>query len=121
MEVDEVGCELEIVIQDVLFDFDRASIKPVFVPILDKVNKAMVDNARMRIALHGHTDSVGPDNYNIRLSERRGESVMKWLVKKGIAETRLEVVAHGECCPVADNQTWEGRSKNRRVEFKRIR
>jgi len=120
--VDEVGCEMELRINNVQFDLDKANIKAEFVPILEKVAKAMRDNRRMQILLSGHTDNLNTDQYNLRLAARRADAVKKWLVEKGgIDAMRIETEGLGECCPIADNTTSEGRYRNRRVEFKRTR
>jgi OOP family OmpA-OmpF porin len=69
--------------------------------------------------VEGHTDSVGNDDYNLKLSQRRADSVRKYLVDKGVPAARLEAKGYGEAQPVADNKTADGRAQNRRVVLKR--
>jgi len=112
-----------ITLEPIYFDFDKSTIKPVSYPILDQVAKVMTDRPNMRIRVEGHTDSKGSDAYNQRLSQRRSESVVKYLIKKGIDPSRLEAVGLGESRPIAPNQNPDGtdnptgRAKNRRTEF----
>jgi outer membrane protein OmpA-like peptidoglycan-associated protein len=70
------------------------------------------------LKIDGHTDNVGNDDFNMKLSDGRAASVRKYLISKGIDESRLESEGFGETTPVADNKTATGRSKNRRVEMK---
>jgi len=102
---------------DVLFDFDKSVIKPEGRAKLDElVGKLKAVNLEVIIAI-GHTDSIGSDRYNQKLSIRRAESVKAYLVSKGIAANRIYTEGKGEKQPVADNKTKEGRQKNRRVEI----
>jgi OOP family OmpA-OmpF porin len=105
---------------DVLFDFDKAVIKPEGKSKLDDIsNKVRGINLEVVIAI-GHADSVGSDAYNQRLSVRRAESVKAYLVSKGIEPNRVYTEGKGEKQPVADNKTRDGRAKNRRVELEVI-
>jgi len=102
---------------DAFFDFDKAVLKPEGRAKLDDlVGKVQGINLEVIIAV-GHTDSVGSDAYNQRLSVRRAESVKAYLVSKGIEKNRVYTEGKGEKQPVADNKTAEGRAKNRRVEI----
>ena len=103
---------------DVLFDFDKSNIKPEAGAILDRLIAFMNENKDQRANLSGHTDSVGTDAYNQKLSERRVNSVRDYVVKKGVDSGRVSGQGFGESKPIADNKTSEGRSKNRRVEIK---
>lgn len=103
---------------DVLFDFDKSNIKPEAGAILDRLVAFMNENKDQRANLSGHTDSVGTDAYNQKLSERRLNSVRDYVVKKGVDTGRVSGQGFGESKPIADNKTAEGRSKNRRVEIK---
>lgn len=78
----------------------------------------MNENKDKRVALSGHTDSIGTEKYNQGLSERRAASVKNYLVKKGVDGGRITSQGFGETKPIADNKTKEGRAKNRRVEIK---
>jgi OOP family OmpA-OmpF porin len=105
---------------DVLFDFDKAVIKPEGKSKLDDIaNKVRAVNLEVVIAI-GHADSIGSDAYNQRLSVRRAESVKAYLVSKGIEANRVYTEGKGEKQPVASNKTKEGRAKNRRVEIEVI-
>jgi len=102
---------------DAFFDFDKAVLKPEGRAKLDDlVGKVKDINLEVIIAV-GHTDSVGSDQYNQRLSVRRAEAVKAYLVSKGIEKNRVYTEGKGEKQPVADNKTSEGRAKNRRVEI----
>jgi outer membrane protein OmpA-like peptidoglycan-associated protein len=71
----------------------------------------------MKVTLEGHTDSVGPESYNLGLSERRAKAVMNYLVRKGTDTSRLKSVGFGETRPIEDNKTESGRASNRRVDL----
>ncbi|MFZ2305806.1 MAG: OmpA family protein [Rhodoferax sp.] len=102
---------------DAFFDFDKAVLKPEGKAKLDDlVGKVKGINLEVIIAV-GHTDSVGSDAYNQKLSVKRSEAVKAYLVSKGIEKSRVYTEGKGEKQPVADNKTKEGRSKNRRVEI----
>ncbi|MES2952193.1 MAG: OmpA family protein [Pseudomonadota bacterium] len=102
---------------DAFFDFDKAVLKPEGKAKLDDlVGKVKGINLEVIIAV-GHTDSVGTDAYNQKLSVQRSEAVKAYLVSKGIEKSRVYTEGKGEKQPVADNKTTEGRSKNRRVEI----
>jgi OOP family OmpA-OmpF porin len=103
--------------QTVFFDFNRATIKSVSFALLDEVGQAMADNPTIKVEIGGHTDSVGNDAFNARLSQARAESVRAYLIKRGIASNRMVAKGYGENVPIADNRTEVGRSQNRRVEF----
>jgi len=102
---------------DTFFDFDKATLKPEGRQLLDQVaSQVGTINLETLIAV-GHTDSVGPDAYNQKLSERRAASVKSYLVSKGVDANRIYTEGKGESQPVASNATREGRAKNRRVEI----
>ena len=102
---------------DAFFDFDKATLKPAGKAKLDDlVGKVKGINLEVIIAV-GHTDNVGSDVYNQKLSVKRAESVKAYLVSKGIEKNRIYTEGKGEKQPVADNKTTEGRNKNRRVEI----
>jgi len=85
---------------------------------LDRLISFMNENKDKKVNLSGHTDSVGSEAYNQKLSERRVSSVRDYVVKKGVDSGRVSGQGFGESKPIADNKTREGRSKNRRVEIK---
>ena len=102
---------------DAFFDFDKSVVKPAGKAKLDDlVAKVKGINLEVIIAV-GHTDSIGSDAYNQKLSVRRAEAVKAYLVSKGIEKNRIYTEGKGEKQPVADNKTKEGRAKNRRVEI----
>ena len=102
---------------DAFFDFDKAVLKPEGRAKLDDlISKMGGINLEVIIAV-GHTDSVGTDAYNQRLSVRRAEAVKSYLVSKGVERNRVYTEGKGEKQPVADNKTAAGRAKNRRVEI----
>jgi OOP family OmpA-OmpF porin len=102
---------------DAFFDFDKSVLKPEGKAKLDDlVGKIQGISLEVIIAV-GHTDSVGTDTYNQKLSVRRAEAVKAYLVSKGIEKNRVYTEGKGEKQPVADNKTAEGRAKNRRVEI----
>jgi len=103
--------------QTVYFDFNKATIRSVSFALLDDVAHAMKDNPTIKVEIQGHTDSVGDDDYNLKLSQKRAESVRAYLVRKGIDGERMVPKGYGENVPIADNRTKEGRDQNRRVEF----
>jgi outer membrane protein OmpA-like peptidoglycan-associated protein len=103
--------------QTIYFDFGKATIKPVSFPLLDEVALALTDNPNIKVRIEGHTDSVGNDKKNMKLSQARADSVRAYLVKKGIDPARMESKGYGETVPIADNRAQEGRDQNRRVEF----
>jgi OOP family OmpA-OmpF porin len=113
-----------VVIQaDALFDFDKSVLRPDGrKSIDDAVAKLRGVDLEMVIAT-GHTDSIGTDAYNQKLSERRAAAVKAYLVSKGIPASKITTIGKGESQPVATNKTAEGRQKNRRVdiEFKGVR
>ncbi|MCL1961360.1 MAG: OmpA family protein [Desulfovibrionaceae bacterium] len=101
---------------DALFDFDKSVLKPEGRAKLDDLaSKIQGINLEVVIAV-GHTDSIGSDAYNQKLSVRRAEAVKAYLVSKGIERNRIYTEGKGKTQPIADNRTREGRAKNRRVE-----
>jgi OmpA-OmpF porin, OOP family len=115
-----VVTEQEIVIHEqVQFDTDRATIKRVSDELLDKVAAVFKEHPEItKVEVQGHTDSRGRPAHNKQLSQRRAEAVQKALIGRGIAKERLIAKGFGQEVPIADNDTDEGRQKNRRVQFK---
>lgn len=106
-----------IVLQGVTFEFDSAKIRAEDEPVLEVAAEQLRSNGAARVQVVGHTDSVGGDDYNQKLSERRAQSVADYLSRNGIDATRLEVIGRGESEPVASNDTADGRAQNRRVDL----
>ncbi|MBD9456947.1 OmpA family protein [Pseudomonas sp. PDM05] len=101
---------------DVKFDFDKAVVKPNSYGDVKNLADFMKQYPATHVEVAGHTDSVGPDAYNQKLSQRRADAVKQVLVKDGVAANRVTSVGYGESRPVADNATEAGRAVNRRVE-----
>ena len=102
---------------DAFFDFNKSVVKPEGKAKLDDLVGKIKDISLEVIIAVGHTDSVGSDAYNQKLSVKRSEAVKAYLVSKGIEKNRVYTEGKGEKQPVADNKTAEGRAKNRRVEI----
>ncbi|NLC23140.1 OmpA family protein [Oxalobacter vibrioformis] len=102
---------------DAFFDFDKAVVKPEGKAKLDEIVSNLANMDVEVIVAVGHTDWVGPDAYNQKLSERRAEAVKAYLVSKGVDPQKVYTEGKGEKQPIADNKTREGRAKNRRVEI----
>lgn len=100
------------------FETGSDAIKRSSYTILDKVGKVMVDNPNYMLEIAGHTDNVGDPQKNLELSDKRAKAVMQYLVSKGIDAERMTAKGFGDTLPVEDNKTPEGRTANRRVEFK---
>ncbi|MBI4274751.1 MAG: OmpA family protein [Rhizobiales bacterium] len=117
------GKEIKIdLAADVLFDFDKADLRPEAGPALQKVASVMKAYPKASATIEGHTDGRGGDQYNQKLSERRADSVRRWLVEAGVT-TRMSSRGFGKARPIAPNakpdgsDLPEGRQKNRRVEI----
>ncbi len=108
------------VFRDIKFEFDKATLMPASYPILDGIYEALRDNPEIAVEIQGHTCAIGTDQYNQGLSERRAQTVMKYLQGKGIAASRMTAKGYGEAQPMDSNKTKEGRANNRRVELKPI-
>lgn len=102
---------------EVSFDFNSASLKPGFLPTLNKVAGILGRYTSTTVTVIGHTDSIGSEAYNQALSERRARSVMNYMTDRGINPARLNAVGRGESQPRATNATEAGRQLNRRVEI----
>lgn len=106
------------ILQRIEFEFDSDRLRQSAIPILEEVSAALQANPQLRrIRIEGHTDSQGRDSYNLELSERRANSVMRWLVEHGVEAGRLVAQGRGETTPIETNRTRAGRQANRRVEF----
>ena len=103
--------------QQIQFDVSKATIKPVSFPILDAVGDALVANPNITIEVQGHTDNAGNAAYNKKLSQERADAVKAYLVKKGVAETRLASKGYGMSQPLLPNTTVANKALNRRVQF----
>lgn len=108
----------KIVLRSVYFEFDRSQIRGDAAPVLDEAAGLLRDEGIINVVAEGHTDAIGTDDYNQRLSQRRADAVRSYLIGKGIGSTRIRTEAFGESRPVATNDTAEGRAQNRRVELR---
>ncbi|MBL0741948.1 OmpA family protein [Chryseolinea lacunae] len=118
IQVATIGENVTITLNNVFFDFDKATLKPESFPELDRIVTMMKEKNTLEIEISGHTDTAGPEQYNLGLSERRAKSVMKYFNDKGVPAERMKALFFGETKPTESNDTVEGRKKNRRVEFK---
>lgn len=117
-EVDEKGCPVVVaIITNINFDFDSAKIRADAKGKLDRVADLLKEHDQQDVVVVGHTDSTGPEAYNLKLSERRASSVMKYLAGAGISADRLSTAGMGESEPLVSNKSRAGRAVNRRVEF----
>lgn len=109
----------KIILKGIYFDFNSAVIKPESHAVLDDASKVLKAKPKMRVEISGHTDSIGSDTYNLKLSRQRANSVRDYLIRyHNIDPSRLIAAGYGETQPIADNRTKSGRDLNRRIEFK---
>ncbi len=102
----------------VTFDFNSTVLKPQFHPALNNIATTLNEYNQTMIEVSGHTDSIGSDAVNQRLSEQRAASVSNYLIGRGVQSVRLQTIGMGKNYPIADNSTEAGRAKNRRVEIR---
>ena len=100
----------------ILFDFDKASLKPNAKDNIQNLATSLKNNPETNILIIGHTDATGADAYNMRLSDRRADAVKAYAMANGISNSRLTTEGRGETEPIADNTTEAGKAQNRRVE-----
>lgn len=105
---------------NITFDFNKSTLKPQFHHALDGVASTLSEYNQTLIEVLGHTDSVGSDAVNQRLSEQRAQSVSNYLTAHGVQSARIEARGVGKQFPIADNSTESGRAKNRRVEIRLV-
>ncbi len=106
-----------IVVENIHFEFDKWYLKKKSLDILDRIIKVMKGRPDLKMEVRGHTDSTGKPSYNKKLSEKRADAVVEYMIKNGISPERLISKGFGETKPIASNKTKEGRKKNRRTEF----
>lgn len=109
--------DVVIILRNLLFDTNKTKIRNISTPSLEELYQLLVTNANMRIRITGHTDNVGTERYNKRLSEGRAKAVYDEMIKRGIDASRMEWEGKGSTEPIESNDTEEGRAENRRVEF----
>ena len=118
-EVERVGEGIKVTLNEntVNFDFNSANLTTLAKTNLDKLVTVLKNNPDTNINIYGHTDSIGSDAVNLRISSQRAEAVKNYLVAKGISASRMFTEGLGKSSPIASNDTDAGRAKNRRVEF----
>jgi OOP family OmpA-OmpF porin len=126
---DDDGCPDEVpeavkkftgVIEGIEFDTGKATIRKKSTEKLDAALKVLTDYPKLKIEISGHTDNVGKDEANLKLSQDRADSVKKYFTDKGIDAARIQTRGAGPSQPIEDNKTAAGRQKNRRIEFKLV-
>lgn len=103
--------------QPIYFDYDKAEIRPEYYDFLKKMIRVVNGHTDLRIKVTGHTDADGSDEYNIELSKRRAQALIDFFVSNGLNRDRIEIDFKGEKLPVDNNDTPEGKQRNRRVDF----
>ena len=118
VELDKIEVGKAIILNNIFYDYDKATLRPESKAELNRLYDLMTDNPKLKVELGAHTDSDGSDSYNQDLSERRAKSVVDYLIDRGVARERLIAKGYGEKTPVAPNDTPENKQKNRRTELK---
>ncbi len=106
-----------ISVSDILFKTDSATLTPDLSASLTRFAKILLSSANYRVMIEGHTDNRGPEAYNQKLSEQRAQSVLRFLREQGVAPDRLSAAGYGMSRPIDNNETADGRKKNRRVDL----
>jgi OOP family OmpA-OmpF porin len=135
VQVDADGCPIKketvVIVQpaeiesvvlsgDANFEFNKSTLLPNAYAVLDSLVSTMMKHPNYKWEIGGYTDKIGSVNYNIKLSDRRAQAVVDYLVSKGVKNNNLKAVGYGKANPIATNETPEGRAMNRRVEIKVI-
>lgn len=117
---DRVMADGKFVTRGILFDVNKATLKPSSMGVINEVANMMQEHPDLKFRIEGHTDSDGEDTFNLQLSEQRAAAVKEALMNSGIDTTKLTIKGMGESVPVSDNASPEGKANNRRVEFVKI-
>ncbi|QCX02367.1 OmpA family protein [Aggregatimonas sangjinii] len=104
--------------KNLLFSFDKSDLVTTSIAEIDRLYEYLKTNSQLLVSINGHTDTIGTETYNKRLSANRAKAVADYLVKKGIPKERVSWAGHGGTKPIADNSSKSGRELNRRVEFR---
>lgn len=112
-----IEMEATFALRNIYFDFNSDRLRPESIPELERLRRLLVENPNIRVRFSGHTDAIGSDAYNQKLSERRARAVYQWLKSAGIYPIQMEYIGYGKSRPVAPNTTEEGRALNRRIEM----
>ncbi len=115
--LDKIAKGEGFIVENIYFEVNKAYLKKDSLDIIDKLITIMKNKTGLRVEVRGHTDSTGDKDYNQKLSERRADAVVEYMIKNGISPERVRSVGFGQTRPVASNKTKEGRRKNRRTEF----
>ena len=107
----------KIILKNIFYDFDKSTLTPSSKSELERLVKLLSNNPTIKIELSSHTDNKGTDEYNMKLSQARAQSVVDYLISKNISKDRLIAKGYGESQPITTNETDEGRQMNRRTEF----
>lgn len=118
---DMIESSMAVRINNIFFDFDKYDLKAESRRELDRLARILIENDHMGVEIMGHTDNWGTTQYNQRLSQKRANSVLKYLILAGYDTRKISAVGYGEAKPVAPNTTAAGRKLNRRVEFRFVR
>lgn len=116
-ELGKLEMNKPVILENIYFEFDKATLLPASLPELNKLKQFLLQENTLKVAIIGHTDSIGTAQKNLNLSERRAQSVVDFLVSAGIDKNRLQAKGYGATRPIASNESEEGRQRNRRVEF----
>ncbi len=111
----EVGTTIRL--NNIFFDINKATLRPESFPELDRLVELLETNSKLKIEISGHTDNVGGDDANLKLSNDRAKTVMDYVIDKGVNASKLNFKGYGKTKPIATNDTEEGKQQNRRVEF----
>jgi outer membrane protein OmpA-like peptidoglycan-associated protein len=121
LQKDTIGTSLDAVgraiVYGIYFDFDSTTLRPESTQTLEQILKAVQRRPSFKLTIEGHTDSQGAEDYNLKLSQQRAQTVVDWLVQKEVKAARLKAKGYGESRPEADNHKPDGRALNRRVEI----
>ncbi len=116
-----IESDLAVRINNIFFDFDKFELKPESKRELDRLARILIENNEMGVEIMGHTDDWGTDSYNQQLSQKRSNSVLRYLILAGYDTRKITAVGYGEEKPIISNKTAGGRKMNRRVEFRFVK
>jgi outer membrane protein OmpA-like peptidoglycan-associated protein len=117
VDIEPIELNKSYQINDIYFDFNKYDLTVESMAVLDQLIEFLNENPKITIQVQGHTDNIGNDADNLHLSDNRAKSVYNYLVDKGIKSFRLTYKGFGKTMPVANNETEEGRARNRRTVF----
>jgi len=117
LQTTETARGLIVNMSDVLFDFNKYTLKPEAREKLAKVSGILLAYPGLKVQVEGYTDNIGTDDYNQKLSEQRADGVREYLVSQSVSDNNVTAKGFGKNDPIADNSTNEGRAQNRRVEL----